>query len=197
MEEKDCICFSKCCECCHCQFLLQESKNELFCCCCPLKLGVWIVGFFIFLVTFIYSLYVVYLHFNQYFDSYFVSMLFIVLIPLYISFTIFFLYINSRSSMGRQKLKVGIMLAAVSVILYTFWSCFYILALYKRKEVYEGAGDTDNPENYKQISKKNYFIKEIVSNLFVFSFLVYSYVMFNIWQQIADDEADDEDFNCC
>ena len=159
----------------------MESKHETFCFCCPLKLGVWIVGIFIFTITFIYTLYVVYLIFNQYYDNYFATLLFITLIPLYISFTIFFLYLNSKSKMGRCKLKIGIILAAISVILYTFWSCFYILALYKNKEVYEWACDTYNPDNYRQISKKNYFIKEIVSYLFVFCFLVYSYVMLNIW----------------
>ena len=78
-------------------------------------------------------------------------------------------------------MKTGIILASISVILYTVWNLFYILCLYKNKEVYEGTGDTDDPDNYKKISKKNYFLREVIFNLFVFGFLNYSYVACNTW----------------
>ena len=50
VPEKDCCC-CECCECMDCKSLWRASKGRIFCCCIPLKVGIYFVEFLQFFIT--------------------------------------------------------------------------------------------------------------------------------------------------
>ena len=69
---------------------------------------------------------------------------------------------SGEDQSGRKKLKLGIILAIMTVILVYVWKLFYYTSLYEKKEIYIGAGEeSEDPQNnsYNKYSKKSYIME--------------------------------------
>ena len=128
--ETDCCCYS-CCECCGCRELKAESKGNTFCCCCPLKVGIWLIDFTLIYFTLYYTIKAIFLFWNEYYDGYYPLVLLVCLAPIWFSFGLFYIYTSSATKEGRNKLFLGVILAIVSVILYYTWSLIYVYSIYE------------------------------------------------------------------
>ena len=104
----------------------------------------------------------VYLH-NQYVDGYFIAVYLCLLLPLYAGVILLVIGQNEEKRQGRKKLKVGVILTIMSVIMVYAWKLVYYTSLYEKKEIYIGAGDqTEDPNNnsYNKYSKKSYIMEQ-------------------------------------
>ena len=115
-----------------------------------------------FFITLYYTIDAIMLFYNAYVDTYYPAVLFIVLVPLFFAFGIFLLYSEDTTKEGRGRLQKGIILVIVSVVLIASWTIYYYLILYKYKDVYNGTGDKDDPENYNRESKKVLIITTLI-----------------------------------
>ena len=86
---------------------------------------------------------------------------------------------------GRSMMKLGVILAIITVTLATIWTCIYISAIYPYKDVYHGMGDADDYYNYTRESKKSYIISEIVIGVILLILLTYFWFATNTWAEIA------------
>ena len=121
---KDCCC-CLCCECCACAQMWKESKGRVFCCCCPLRLGVWAISSVIFFLAFMWTFNAILLIFNAYIDWIFIFGLFICFIPIYWAFVWSLKYVEAKRKEGRDKLKWACLLTIGSIVLVTIWTCIY------------------------------------------------------------------------
>ena len=113
-----------------------ESNGETFCCCCPLKFGLYIVEFFILFLLVQYSFHAIFLFFNEYFDTSYPGFLLLLTFPLWVSVFFFCCYFSSSTKSGRRMLFWAVIIAIITLILYTTWEIVYITALYDRTYVY-------------------------------------------------------------
>ena len=169
---KDCCC-CLCCDCCACADMWKESKGRVFCCCCPLRLGVWVISSVIFFLAFMWTFNAFLLIFNYYIDWIFIVGLFICFIPLYWAFVWSFKYIEARRKETRDKLKWACLLAIASIILVTIWTCVYYSNIYRPKYVYEGMGEPDDYPNYHVITRKQKITETIIVGIIWLSLFIY------------------------
>ena len=123
--------------------------------------------------------------FNDYYDGWYVLVLFLLFLPLYWAFGYFFLYMMAEKKEEREKLQLGIVFAIITVVLVTIWSIIYISSFYKYGSVYHGVGDADDQDNYKKETKKAYITNTIIIGLIMTSLLVYFWFACRSWAQIA------------
>ena len=178
--ETDCCC-CQCCDCCNCRDLRQRSKNRIFCCCCPLQLGVWIIEGYVFYITFNYIFSAIFEFFNVFVDPIYPGIILDLTIPLLFSFGIFFMYSHGRSKEDRGRLKIAIILAGVSVILITIWTAYYFNSMYKYKQVYTGMGDPDDYGNYQRQTKNSYVSGQIMVGIINLGLIVYFWIALDTW----------------
>ena len=115
------------------------------------------------------------------------AVLFITLVPLYFAFGIFFLYSEDTTKNGRERLKLGVVLVIVAVILIATWTLYYYLVLYSYKDVYNGMGDKGDLENYQKESKKTLIALTLIKAIFIAGAFVYFWFAVDEWVEIADD----------
>ena len=135
-----------------------------------------------FFITLNYTIDAIMLFYNAYVDTYYPAVLFIVLVPLFFAFGIFLLYSEDTTKEGRGRLQKGIILVIVSVVLIASWTIYYYLILYKYKDVYNGTGDKDDPENLKSFDNYNSNQSFFYHNNF-HHFLVLSFRMGRYWRR--------------
>ena len=105
-----------------------------------------------------------FLSMNQYFEEpipiyYYVYI--ILLLPLFIAFTLFMLYFCQKdSTYERGKLPLAVFLAFITSLTVLIWTITYICFIYPREDVFVGFGDKaeENEEetNYNKISRAEY-----------------------------------------
>ena len=61
----------------------------------------------------------------------------------------------------------------------------YVAKFYGPHEVYFGMGDPEDEGNYKKVTKKDFYIFQMLMCLFYIIILIYSYVACHQWQMIA------------
>ena len=160
----------------------------MYCCCCPLYVGIWILTLLVFFITIFYTIDAIVLFFNVYVDIYYPAVLLIVLIPLFFAFGIFILYSEDSTKEGRGRLKIGIILVIFSVVLIALWTLYYYLVLYKYKEVYNGNGDKDDPDNnYHKESKKTLIVITLIKTLSIIVIFTHAWFEVTEWAEIGED----------
>ena len=82
-------------------------------------------------------------------------------------------------------MKLGVILAIISVTLVTIWACVYISTIYDYKYVYHGMGDAEDYWNYKKETKKSYIVAEIVYATAILILLTYFWFAIHQWASIA------------
>ena len=127
-----------------------------------------------------------FLFFNAYVDPYYVAVLFITIVPLYFAFGIFFLYSEDKTKNGRERLKLGVILVIVAVILIATWTLYYYLVLYSYKDIYNGTGNKEDPDNYQRESKKQLIIITLLKALTIIMFFTFSWFSVEEWSEIGD-----------
>ena len=110
------------------------------------------------------------------------------LVPIWVAFCLVCGYDHSKTKYGRGKIIIAVILAMLSIILFYTWIIVYIFTFYKKDVVYEGMGDTEDVNNYRKISKKNYVIRESIIFGVTIGFLVYCLVASCKWRNLANDE---------
>ena len=150
--DTDCCC-CVCCDSCKCKELRRESKNEKFCCCCPLKIGVYVIeGATIYFAVFL-TISRLLMAFNAYIDGYFILVSIIIFIPLYFAFALVWRYGGSPVKSDREKVRLAVLLTAITLLLDTVWQVYYYSKKYQYKEVYSGMGDAEDTDNYQKTPK--------------------------------------------
>ena len=163
----------------------QKSEGRIFCCCCPLSCGIYIITFIIFYLTIDYTIKILFLFFNEYFDWWFAIVLFFCLLPLYWAFGLFWVYMTAERRQDRDYLKIGVLLAAVSIFLVTLWTVIYVSAYYHHSHVYQGIGDAEDTTNYKKETKSTFITTTILTGLIWLGLLIYFWFACNTWSSIA------------
>ena len=186
VPEKDCCCCN-CCEGCNCSILWSKSRGRIFYCCCPLKLGIYLIDFTVLFLAIYVTVEAILLCFNQYIDGWYILVLFICFIPLYWAVVWFFKYTYSDKAEDRNKLKWGCVLALVSIVLYTTWTCIYISHYYSEKNMYLGMGDPEDYGNYRYTSKKSYLIQEVIISSIWAGLFIYFIFACHTWEKMADN----------
>lgn len=185
----DCCCCT-CCDYCQCKKLNRISKNETFCCCCPLVVGIWIIYIFIFSILFNLTLELIICAFNEYIDGSYVIVCFILLIPIYVAVGLFCVFLQSETKSGRKWTWIACLLALTTVVLYYVYTLYYFSNVYPYNDYYKGAGDKDDPDshNYQRIKKKDFIVMQILVFVTLLILLIYSTFACYTWAQIADRE---------
>ena len=83
-------------------------------------------------------------------------------------------------------MKLGVILAIISVTLVTIWACIYISTIYQYNYVYHGMGEADNYYNYTKETKRSYIVGEIVTTTVLLILLTYFWFAIHQWASIAD-----------
>ena len=101
---------------------------------------------------------------NQYFEepvNVFSYVYIILLLPLFVAFTLFMLYFCQKdSTYERGKLPLAVLLAFITSITVVIWTVTYICFIYPREDIYIGIGDKaeegEEETNYNKISRAEY-----------------------------------------
>ena len=125
-----------------------ESKDEHCCLCLPLVFGIWLIAIFIFALTIVFTIQTLFWFFNQYYESWYVIICWLLLIPLFFGFALFVRFVDAKTYEDRGNLKLGVMLAGITVVALTTWSIFYVAKFYGSRDVYFGMGDPEDEGNY-------------------------------------------------
>lgn len=185
--ESDCCCYT-CCECCGCAHLRRISKGEKFCCCCPLVVGVWLIGGFIYYLAISLTIHAVFLFFNQYLDGYYPAVYLILTLPVWAAAVFFYIYTGSDTKSGRNMLWIAIFLSLGAILLIAIWDIVYIIKIYDQKYYYDGMGDADVRGNYRRSTKSDVLIGNCIGYLVELSLLIYFVFAIKTWKDIADKE---------
>ena len=143
LEEEGCLC---CCCICHCS--TEETIKEKCCCCLPIKCGVVVIANITILLFTIIFLQVFFKLINESFDWWYVLVAVLLLVPFFIGvgFNIFWMAEDQNST--RARLWVSCAFTIISVILLGFWNCFYIVYLFKEKEIRTEVGEIVTKKQY-------------------------------------------------
>ena len=82
IPETDCCC-CHCCDCCGCRKLWEKSEGRIFCCCCPLLLGVLVISATALFIAVYLTIEGFFLFFNAFIDWYYILVGWVLLWPLY------------------------------------------------------------------------------------------------------------------
>ena len=86
--------------------------------------------FIIYFLAFMYTFDSVFLFFNEYVDSVFPAVMFILLIPLYLACGTFIIYGSAEKKKDRTRLLLGIVLTIISIVLIVAWIFYYYTYIY-------------------------------------------------------------------
>ena len=165
-----------------------ESKGTKFCCCCPLKAGIYLIAFTFFIVATIETLSLLCLIFNLYIDGYYIGISFLLLVPLYIACILFIIFMRSKKRSDRFQLKVGCILATISIALLYLWTLIYFGKCYEYPVVYHGVGDKEDESNYTSYSKTQYLMETILIGLSLSVTFGYFILVADKWEILAEEE---------
>ena len=135
MDGDDCCCYG-CPKCCGCAQMKRESNGDTYCCCCPLKLGLYFIEFLILYLLVKFTFDAIFLFFNEYYDSSYPAILLLCTVPLYASVFLFCCFFDAPTKSKRRLAFWAVIIAIFAVICYTVWHIIYITSIYERKYVY-------------------------------------------------------------
>ena len=113
--------------------------------------------------------------------------LLLLFIPLYIAAFLFFKNVRAKSKEDREKMKLGVILAMITVTLVTIWACVYICRIYKYDKVYHGMGEAEDYWNYTYENKRSYVLGEVIMATVSLILLSYFWFATNTWANIAEE----------
>ena len=97
------------------------------------------------------------------------------------------MYAEDGTKNGRERLKLGVILVIVGVILIASWTLYYYLVLYSYKDVYNGMGDKGDTENYQKESKKTLIALTLIKAILIVGSFIYFWFAVDEWVEIADE----------
>ena len=141
-----------CCACCGaacaCDEAIEESKDVTCCACMPISLGMVAIQILAFAYVLWLTMETFLVAFNQYVDSYFTIVLFVLLLPLYVGMVLLFLYARSKS-MKKRALSAWVILGfIIMIVIITVWILYYFMCLYDPPAIEVGAGDKADKNYY-------------------------------------------------
>ena len=113
---------------------------------------------------------------NDWIDSYFILVSFLLLIPAVIGIIFFWIYYNGEKKKSRMLGVYALALFWITVVLQTGWVCWYYNNFYEQPEVYEGYGDREGG-HYRATSKRWYIIRVLFINLTFFFIFFYFFTV--------------------
>ena len=96
--------------------------------------------------------------FNVYIDQLYPGLLVLWLLPLYWGCVILVQNCRSASKEGRNKLKIGVLLALFTACVIYMWTMIYYVQMYGHLNVFEGTGSYIY-NDYRSIPKEEYIFK--------------------------------------
>eukprot|EP00355_Strombidium_rassoulzadegani_P002871 CAMPEP_0168611500 /NCGR_PEP_ID=MMETSP0449_2-20121227/2394_1 /TAXON_ID=1082188 /ORGANISM="Strombidium rassoulzadegani, Strain ras09" /LENGTH=173 /DNA_ID=CAMNT_0008651957 /DNA_START=68 /DNA_END=586 /DNA_ORIENTATION=+ len=144
----------------------DTSRDPKFLFCFSMKCAVIFFGVYILFDLLIECALAYFISQNEYLDEpyeIFYYVYIILLLPLFISATLFMLYFCERDgSYERNKLSLAVFLAFISSLLIFIWIVVYVCFIYQFEDVYIGFGERaeegQEETNYSKISKTDYIV---------------------------------------
>ena len=150
-------------------------------------MGIYLITVFIFFLAITISLELGVFLMDQYIDSYYIFVSYVLLIPLYVACILYFCYGGTKSQKDRGNLITGVVLAGISVFLYEFYSVIYFKEKYEYDEVKIGAGPRENPNNYTLTYSKDAFAIRFMVELIIYeSLLIYFLYVACKWKDLTN-----------
>ena len=131
----------------------KRSDNETCCFCCPLVIGITLIKLILLAYCLFETIEVIIYHFNEYVDWWFPVVLDALIIPMWVGMILFWCCTNRRTKEERIYTLYACIIAILTAVAVSTWNICYFLLLYKKKVIYLGYGDSDDPDNYSRIGK--------------------------------------------
>jgi len=122
----------------------DKYTRDADCMCCPIRMGVVIMAWFIIILGFLLIIDTILYFFNQYYESWYGLIGLLLLLPYFTGVIFLFMWLADDSVPNRKRLPLAGWLALSSVVALYIWTVFYMYNVNRGKYVYVGTGDKND-----------------------------------------------------
>jgi hypothetical protein len=160
--------------------------------CLPIRCGVVFIAIQVFCLAVILITVTFFELLNEYLPWWYVFVMLLLLIPLAISASINIYFFARDKRTTRGKLLGSIIMAIISMCLWTIWKLVFYLAIYKRDTVYVGMGNANDPSNYRETPKRSFIFYTLAEAIIILVFLTYYTCVINQYVNLMNYSYDEQ-----
>ena len=174
------------CCCCACQVHDPTSRSERWCCCFPLKCGIFVITSTILFLFIFYFVLLMFQFHNIYYDTSYSVICLLLLGALGVAAAFAITYLCKDSKANRAKLTTACILVMAWAGALCLWNIIYFTCIYDQDDVYVGYGDNNVDEkpdydyfsgsgdsNYTKETRAQFVIESIATTIVIVASFFY------------------------